>query len=79
MHTVPEAKRATVQGRVQSSAQLCKQCCIIMTAHQSERTDPNVLLICLPDSGAHRNLFFSQAGLSVMFRYPIIQSLLSLF
>ncbi len=42
MNTLPEAKRATVQGRVQGSAKLCKHCCIIMTVYPSERTDLNV-------------------------------------
>lgn len=46
---LPEAKRATVQGRVQSGETLCEQCCIKMT-------DLNVLLTCPPDRGAHLNL-----------------------
>lgn len=52
MNMLPGAKWATVQGRVQRSAKLCKQCCIIMTVYHSKRTDPNVLLIYLLDSGA---------------------------
>lgn len=50
-NTVPEAKWATVQRRVQSRAKLCEQCCIIMIIYHGERAEPNVLLICLLDSG----------------------------
>lgn len=60
MNIVPEAKWTTVQGRVQSSAKLCKQCCIIIAVYHSERTGFNVLLICLVDNGVMGFFFFSK-------------------
>lgn len=71
MNIVPEAKWATVQGRVQSSAKLCKQCCIIIAVYHSERTGFNVLLICLVDNGV-MGFFFLLARMLVTLWYSYL-------
>lgn len=76
MNIVPEAKWATVQGRVQSSAKLCKQCCIIIAVYHSERTGFNVLLICLVDNGVMGFFFFISKNVGHIVILLFIQSLL---
>lgn len=75
MNIVPEAKWATVHGRVQSSAKLCKQCCIIIAVYHSERTGFNVLLICLVDNGV-MGFFFISKNVGHIVILLFIQSLL---